>query len=100
MKRLKGAFRPICTIPAMQKPVRTKKERHPEMTYKEAIDYLINGISDEAIDIAIDCIEKRIPKKPNAGAVFYRCPNCGHERPVQRPHCEHCGQAIDWSDEE
>ena len=85
------------------------------MTYREAIDYLINGISDEAIDIAIDCIEKQIPMKPKEYEdKFYACPVCGNvvqhkwvKYPTKLmpklaglPYCLNCGQRLNWSDEE
>ena len=85
------------------------------MTYKEAIDYLINGISDEAMDIAVDCIEKRIPKKPICiEDKMWVCPVCDNNllnkwvkyptklvpKSAGLPYCLGCGQAIDWSDEE
>ena len=75
------------------------------MTYKEAIDYLINGISDEAMDIAVDCIEKRIPKKPRVEHRQYYCHECRTKLITYNwsggiHYCYHCGQRIDWSDEE
>lgn len=78
------------------------------MTYREVIDCLINGISDEAMDIAVDCIEKRIPKKPiykdNDGIRYtdsYICPTCGgaFSGTGIANFCYHCGQGIDWSEE-
>ena len=79
------------------------------MTYRETIDYLINGVSDEAIDIAVDCIEKQIPKKPNYegdgywnGELVYDtwiCPHCGKHYEVDYDnykYCPECGQAIDY----
>lgn len=89
------------------------------MTKQEAIDVLAdtpylrkpNGDADteyaNAIDIAIKCIEKQIPKKPTLGGTYkineWECPNCKsyfaelNDRPR---HCAECGQRIDWSDDE
>ncbi len=67
-----------------------------------------------------NCIEKQIPKKPifvdtrfkhlgkhvSDGTVLrkcYKCPNCSshifHEFDSEEC-CVHCGQALDWSDDE
>lgn len=60
------------------------------------------------IGIAIEALEKQIPKKPiedteYIGWLIWRCPVCGTEvgrvlEPLQH-HCE-CGQRIDWSEVE
>ena len=87
------------------------------MTYEEAIKqlnsiaiYHFDKYTAYAIDLAIEVIEKQIPKKPiiretedHFGYVKYiLCPNCkevefGHEHPC---FCKLCGQAIDWRDAE
>ena len=64
--------------------------------------------SIEAMQIAINALEKQIPKKPiireaedSFGYVKHiLCPNCekadfGYERPC---FCRICGQAIDWEE--
>ena len=62
--------------------------------------------------IAIEALEKQIPKKPDLegdgydenGELIYDtgyCPNCHHEFEVYydaTKHCPECGQALDWSD--
>ena len=83
------------------------------MTYEKAIKLLNSATiyyggkcSRTAVDLAIDALEKQIPKKPIIrktedyfGYVEYIiCPNCeivefGHEHPC---FCKLCGQAIDW----
>lgn len=87
------------------------------MTYEEAIKILtelkpipIDGfkIIAEAYDLAIEALEKQIPKKP----IFEReqtslfgvddvpyCPNCKCSLP-EVSYCEECGQAIDWEGSE
>lgn len=56
----------------------------------------------EAINKAIEALEKQIPKKPYDTV---RCPLCKIEvelQPIdteQVTYCLHCGQAIDWSDQ-
>ena len=53
-------------------------------------------------DIAINAIEKQIPKKPiydNYNRAGYRCPNCNNINPWGYKHCKHCGQKLDWNEE-
>ena len=85
------------------------------MTYEEAIKILtelkpipVDGfkIIAEAYDLAIEALEKQIPKKPIIrktedyfGNVKHTlCPNCQETEFVftQPCFCHHCGQAIDW----
>lgn len=68
----------------------------------------------EAIQIAIQALEKQIPKKPDCiEDKMWCCPVCDNnllhkwiEYPTRLmpkseglPHCMSCGQKIDWSDE-
>ena len=82
------------------------------MTYEEAIKYAKENIlayTSEMAEfeaIAIEAIEKQIPKKPMAikipakwGGYDYRCPVCA-TRVFEQSYCMSCGQAIDWSDED
>ena len=93
------------------------------MTYEEAISILTKDralclfnpmtgdveplnedcrMSAEALNIAIEALEKQIPKKPYD---IVCCPLCKIEvelQPIdteQVTYCLHCGQAIDWSDD-
>ena len=94
------------------------------MTREEAINELkimrsLTGFAThkEALDMAIEALERQIQKKvkiaplrqdvrignmtAKAGTrVLARCPNC--DTWVMRHHgfCSHCGQAIDWSEQE
>lgn len=88
------------------------------MTEQEAIDKLKNppreawkyGIADlkwdNALDIAIKAMEKKIPKKPIDDTAFGICPCCHTEfnselvQEYNVKFCLNCGQAIDWRDEE
>ncbi len=77
----------------------------------------------KALDIAIQALEKQIPKKPvhdgcfdsegmwhewNGvnGRPYDLCPNCNTNLCCEMPcdnkpkYCKHCGQRLDWSDEE
>lgn len=66
----------------------------------------------EALDVAIQALEKQIPKNPyhisqvddndNANV---ECPACHATtdyavNAIKRGHCWKCGQLLDWSDEE
>ena len=78
------------------------------MTYEEAIKNInaLNAVCgqkdfydaefESALALAIDALEKQIPKKPAMGKVVESF--CGDLE--QYPFCPNCGQAIDWSDDE
>lgn len=95
------------------------------MTYEEAIERIRVHFAvhddgrptpklDEAVDIAIEAMEKQIPKKVEYGIDGSWgtekeqpvCPVCdyfiiqtyfiGEGKKVT--YCEHCGQALDWSE--
>ena len=60
----------------------------------------------EALDMAIEALEKQIPKKPisNSHDMFgikcCICPVCHcHVYSTSNDFCHRCGQALDWSDE-
>ena len=58
----------------------------------------------ESVDMAIQALEKQIPKKPykdNENGIYEKeyCPICHISLFPNDHHCI-CGQAIDWSDEE
>ena len=66
---------------------------------------------DEAIDLAIEALEKQIPKrwKPATTEIGmtsgkklklpdHICPICGYSLAIDAPYCECCGQAIDWGE--
>lgn len=70
----------------------------------------------DAIGTATSALEKQIPKKPRKTNDYYgifkktyyfQCPKCGNayltkemDERNDTKYCWHCGQAIDWSDEE
>ena len=54
-----------------------------------------------AVEIAVEAMEKQIPKKPKMPLdAYWVCPTCGSR--VEHPfeHCMRCGQAIDWTEGE
>ena len=85
------------------------------MTYREAIKqlnsiavYHFDKYTADAINMAINALEKQIPKKPIIkkaedyfGNVKHTlCPNCQETEFVftQPCFCHHCGQALDWKE--
>lgn len=80
------------------------------MTAKEAIqtieaakaevewNYPLNYAA--AFEVAIEALEKQIPKKPIINKRKIQCVN-GHNQPTQHyKYCPMCGQLMDWSDTE
>ena len=89
------------------------------MTYEEAIEMLkdrkfgaaIRGYADiaEMCELAIDALEKQIPKKPLHEHKNYYCPVCRENGWMlwddaipndMDSFCGICGQAIDWGESE
>lgn len=86
------------------------------MTAKEALEYFKRrkeqiGLSDriqQAENLAIKALEKRMPKKPVTekdkvifGIVCGRCPECDSDvYSTTNLYCHNCGQALDWSETE
>ena len=78
------------------------------MTESEAIELLtsqltFNELNREAKQMAINALEKQIPKKTiydNYHRAGYRCPNCNNTNPWGYEHCRYCGQNLDWSERE
>ena len=86
---------------------------------KEAESHMTgNKIDDEipiddktALEMAIQALEKQVPKKPyyrkEEGAEGYACPYCNVGVTIHlygggfinQEFCSNCGQALDWSDE-
>lgn len=60
----------------------------------------------EALDMAIEALEKQIPKKPRETRCALMCANCGHKitekgcKKLNRNYCKKCGQRILWEVEE
>nr|DAE79117.1 MAG TPA: zinc-ribbon containing domain protein [Caudoviricetes sp.] len=67
------------------------------------------GLNDEAAkrvseakNIAVQALEKQIPKKPDftEDKEFALCPCCnGKGLFNKQKYCDNCGQKLDWSDE-
>ena len=57
----------------------------------------------KSIEIAIQALEKQIPKKPDftEDKEFALCPCCNGKGSLNKQkYCDNCGQKLDWSDEE
>ena len=61
----------------------------------------------EALDMAVDALEKQVPKRPIEDGYCDEpavCPNCGGNVINQRDNdyqfqcCHYCGQKLDWND--
>ena len=74
-----------------------------------------NGVMCEKVKVAIEALEKQIPKKrrkfeDNYKSFSFDCPECGGYLVSEidgelcagqrYKYCHRCGQAIDWSDDE
>lgn len=91
--------------------------------YQEALDYAKKHLDSkqdlERIGVLQELIDKESPKKPHEkyyqiicgvddtmNFIDYHCPSCGKKvvsdivNYKEYRHCYHCGQAIDWSDED
>lgn len=76
------------------------------MTENECIDVLKNLAflstnqehekCEESIKMAIQALEKQIPKKPIDKLMYLECPSCGDVGIEDCGYCPCCGQALDW----
>ena len=81
------------------------------MDEKKAVTLLLKGLDKpfneaftEALSMGVEALKKQILEKPVKDEYHHNCcPNCGFcvsydegwgEKYV--PHCENCGQAIEW----
>ena len=84
------------------------------MTPKEAMELIeyelpfTSGVVEDALNILRTCADKQTPKKPKRAmeniryTQCYTCPNCQKIfiGAGVASCCYHCGQALDWSDED
>ena len=92
-----------------EEAIKTIQVAIAEAEWEYPLDYSI------AFETAIESLEKQAAKKPephtvdvekikigNAnwckGTTVYRCPNCNDFISRIYDFCYHCGQALDWSD--
>jgi hypothetical protein len=83
------------------------------MTTQEAQERLVCILNNnqftkadkKAMYLAINAINKRIPKKPRETRCALMCASCGHKitekgcKKLYRNYCKKCGQRIFWEDE-
>lgn len=84
------------------------------MTIEEAIAHakeqkeIFGGVHKEFLEVAIEALEKQIPKKPIEtqdieGINDFYCKKCSRivgDDTYKFLYCPKCGYAIDWSEEE
>lgn len=53
-----------------------------------------------AMKLAVEALEKQIPRKLPVDNELYHCPGCGEKDAIMQGdnYCFNCGQALDWSD--
>ena len=80
------------------------------MTNEEAIEYITERYvtmsmcltldecrkHNNAISMAIEALEKQVPKKPYLEYGGWHCKSCGFDVLSDEYFCPLCGQAIDW----
>lgn len=80
--------------------IKTIEAAKAEVEWNYPLDYAA------AFEMAIEALEKRMPKKPVTekdkvifGIVCGRCPECDSAvYSTTNLYCPNCGQALDWSD--
>lgn len=83
------------------------RNKYECLTYKEAEKISItNAEFVDAIQVAIEALEKQTPKKPIGDGIYRYCPVCSRDvgyidalAEAKLKYCNDCGQAIDWSEE-
>lgn len=82
--------------------IKTIEAAKAEVEWNYPLDYAA------AFEMAIEALEKRMPKKPVTekdkvifGIVCGRCPECDSAvYSTTNLYCHNCGQALDWGEEE
>ena len=65
--------------------------------YRNTDDFEMR-ISKDCYKLIREALEKQIPKKLKDNGWLY-CPFCGRDVLMDKfDYCSHCGQALDWSD--
>lgn len=89
----------------------TNKEVRDNFVQDLAENAYLNMCSMEEMKIAIEALEKQIPKKPILDIIYpsgiksYKCPVCKKGCLVRTDlyypkYCSNCGQELNWSDAE
>lgn len=71
--------------------------------YEEALEEFVGETDDYmALDMAIEALEKQIPKPIRRTTSTKRCSRCNRQlswsmnTQISKRYCPRCGQAIDW----
>lgn len=88
-----------------EQALKTKQNLTAEQVRNDLERYLLRNEPPihKGVAIAMQTLEKQIPKKVTAkkrdeDEYPDSCPNCSWRTVIHFPHCQHCGQALDWSD--
>lgn len=103
-------------IELLQRAIHSAKCRIYRINYDLNCDISLNHQrkaenQKELMEITVDALKKQMPKKPIENRYPWAiCSVCGgsiylenvqeHIQNKENTYCEHCGQAIDWSDTE
>ena len=83
-----------------EEAIETIKIAIAEVEWNYPMDYAA------ALSMAIEALEKQVPKKPRETRCALMCANCGHKitekgcKKLNRNYCKKCGQRILWEVEE
>ena len=73
------------------------------MEIQEAIEKLDKhkkwGFVDDtadAMELAIEALQKQMPEKPIDRCMFMECPTCHNVEIANCSYCADCGQKLDW----
>lgn len=83
-----------------EEAIETIKTALAEVEWEYPMDYPMYYAA--AFDMAIEALEKQVPKKPRETRCALMCANCGHKitekgcKKLNRNYCKKCGQRILW----
>ena len=69
---------------------------------KNAIRHIKTSVDIDswAMEIAVEAMEKQVPKKPKIPMdAYWLCPTCGRKINYPFEYCVSCGQKICWEEE-
>ena len=86
-----------------QEAIKKIKDILEEATSCENAVSYVTSCDENALRLAIEALEKQIPKKPTSTDGFmrlWRCPSCKAPMGYGQSYCHCCGQKLDWMVEE
>lgn len=77
-----------------QEAIETLKLMQGQIEWDYPMEYAV------AVDMAVDALQKQIPKKPIPYYYKDKCPNpaCGLIVKIGEKYCKGCGQKLRWSE--